>query len=72
MIEIGATHSTLVECEASLVPVCLSNQRKDFVQRINKLRNSIHEELNGFSYKILWQNSLAPAKLPHGTNGPMV
>jgi hypothetical protein len=42
--------------------------REAFVYKIHKLRNSIHEELNGFSCKILWRNSLALAKLPHGTN----
>jgi hypothetical protein len=69
MIERCAAHSTLVEYLASLVPMCFVYTGEAFVCKIDKLRNSIHEELNGFSCKILWRNSLAPAKLPHGTNG---
>jgi hypothetical protein len=49
--------------------MCFVYTREAFVYKIHKLRNSIHEVVNGFSCRILWRNSLAPAKLPHGTNG---
>jgi hypothetical protein len=49
--------------------MCFGKTRYVFSRRINKLLNLINEELKDYSCKILWRNSLAPAKLPHGTNG---